>query len=351
MFAKRQTHSIEKTNEKQPSARVAGEQLDFQSQPQLHPATAIQRAAPDSPPLLPRDAVQLQSTVGNQAVNRLLDQTLTSQANERPKPKAKGASEPVVQRMIGDGGRNLIGKRARQGMNSIWTIIDVRGEAENTEYKLELGDMQQWVRGDEGKWNICGEFDTDDVPLPKNIPRVGPKSCHEFVIWRVMQDDLGMDERRATACLSFLRTISSAGNLSGSLHYLWYGREIVKGGELVNEYSVRRRAVGDILILPDLKYPMHTMMIVGQTNGGTFIRGFNNFRTLGTGAVDTDDPYPRDLHAYNVPEACRAPGSKTYWKADGNFSQPLYAISREVYRRNLSTQLAINGLIGLFDDL
>lgn len=61
------------------SAKAATENLDMYAQQQRHPATLIQRAKLDPRLLTPRDVLQLQRTLGNEAVGRHLAQTAQHQ--------------------------------------------------------------------------------------------------------------------------------------------------------------------------------------------------------------------------------------------------------------------------------
>ncbi len=79
MSSKEQKHGNEKVNSKQRSPKPTTENLDILAKQQTHPATLIQRAKFDPRSLTPRDVVQLQHTLGNQAVGKLL-------SGVRPRP-------------------------------------------------------------------------------------------------------------------------------------------------------------------------------------------------------------------------------------------------------------------------
>jgi hypothetical protein len=89
MSSKEQTHN-DRTSSKQRPPKPASENLDTLAQQQPHPATIIQRASRDPSSLTPRDVLQLQRTIGNQAVNRLLAGTFN---RRRPAPAQLTVSE------------------------------------------------------------------------------------------------------------------------------------------------------------------------------------------------------------------------------------------------------------------
>jgi hypothetical protein len=84
--SKEQTHSNDKASPKQRLPKPATESLDVLAQQQTHPATIIQRARRDPRSLTPRDVLQLQRTIGNQAVGPFLTgrvQRQPTQTNQR----------------------------------------------------------------------------------------------------------------------------------------------------------------------------------------------------------------------------------------------------------------------------
>jgi hypothetical protein len=170
----------------------------------------------------------------------------------------------------------------------------------------------------------------------------GPSVCHEYVLWRVMQESLGMSAKRATQGLEALRKAHAAAGMS--IDAAWYGQHITTAGTQVDEVSVSNGAVGDVLVLPILQNPMHTMIIEQKAGNDVYIRGFNNFLTLYTGAYLQDDPTPRNLHG-GLPEAVGGQlpnGAKanSYWKPDGQFwNGPLFLVSRATFTTNLQTEL------------
>ncbi len=91
MSSKEQTHSSnDKTNSKRRSPKPATENLDKLAQQPTHSDTFIQPARIDLDRLNPRQVLQLQHTIGNQAVQRLL-QSKTEDLEARPVSKASTA--------------------------------------------------------------------------------------------------------------------------------------------------------------------------------------------------------------------------------------------------------------------
>ena len=72
MFSKQQIKSNDKALSKQRIPKPAGQHLDILTQQQTHLATIIQRVRLDPNSLTSRDILQLQRTIGNQAVQGLL---------------------------------------------------------------------------------------------------------------------------------------------------------------------------------------------------------------------------------------------------------------------------------------
>jgi hypothetical protein len=183
----------------------------------------------------------------------------------------------------------------------------------------------------------CGKRESHSSP--------GPRVCHEYVLWRVMVDDMGMSANQASERLTDLRMQHAASG--SSIDSDWYGQHIIKTGTQVTETTVRNAAVGDILVLPNVQNPMHSMLVQAQAGDGTYIRGFNNFQTLYTGAYNKDDPEPRNLHGALpalVPNQQLAEGAKpnSYWKPNGQFWKgPLFRVDRTTFRTNLQTALAL----------
>lgn len=79
MSSKEQTHSNNAESAKQKSPQFIPKNLDIVDQQQSHSATLIQRARLDPSALTPNDVQQLQRSVGNQAIGRLLAKTTQRQ--------------------------------------------------------------------------------------------------------------------------------------------------------------------------------------------------------------------------------------------------------------------------------
>lgn len=106
MPSKEQPYSNDKISSKQRSPKPTTGNLNVARQ-QTHPATLIQRAKLDPRSLTPRDVLQLQRTIGNQAVGRLLLDTVQRQENfGRRKVEAKGKVE-VSGEAVGVSGKNM----------------------------------------------------------------------------------------------------------------------------------------------------------------------------------------------------------------------------------------------------
>jgi hypothetical protein len=83
MPSKVQTHSTDAASSKRRSPKPAPENLNRQAQRQTRPATLIRRAGLDPGSLTPHDVLQLQRTIGNRAVGRLLAQTAQRQPTHK----------------------------------------------------------------------------------------------------------------------------------------------------------------------------------------------------------------------------------------------------------------------------
>lgn len=148
------------------------------------------------------------------------------------------------------------------------------------------------------------------------VPAI-PGNCHEFVLLDLMNGmNLPCTPTQAIAKLRMASGVDPGSTLAGG----WYGGYIVGGGQQVNERSVTQVPVGDILILPSLVQPMHSMVVAEQIppvphapNGETMIRGFNNYGTLGTGTANQDDPTLRSLHTPRHSVRADIP----YWTGNG----------------------------------
>lgn len=76
MSTKKQMHNNEIRSSKQRSPKPTAKKLYQLTQQQIHPATIIQRSRLDPKSLTPQDVLQLQRTIGNQAVGRLFAGTV-----------------------------------------------------------------------------------------------------------------------------------------------------------------------------------------------------------------------------------------------------------------------------------
>lgn len=83
MPSKEQTHHNDNTSSKQRVTKPTTENLDILTQQQIHPATIIRRARLDPSSLTVSDVRQLQRTMGNQAVGRLLVQRAPHKPNQK----------------------------------------------------------------------------------------------------------------------------------------------------------------------------------------------------------------------------------------------------------------------------
>jgi hypothetical protein len=90
MSSKEQTHAKDKTGSKQRGPKPASENLDILAQQQPQPGAIIQRTRLDPNSLTARDVQQLQRSVGNRAVGRLLDhppqEVIQRQVDTSPSP-------------------------------------------------------------------------------------------------------------------------------------------------------------------------------------------------------------------------------------------------------------------------
>lgn len=166
----------------------------------------------------------------------------------------------------------------------------------------------------------CGDRNAHAAPA-------APANCHEYVLLRLL-DDLGFGGAQGMTMLQIIRSkYALPGSSLGATR--WYGPELMNkvGAFQVDRNSIRALPVGTILLTPDPRAPMHTMLLDSQVGGHTYIRGFNNFGTLGTGVANQDDPTPRDLHGA-TPQAWQHAGVPSYWKANNEFWQGMYAANR-----------------------
>lgn len=139
-------------------------------------------------------------------------------------------------------------------------------------------------------------------------------TCHMAVIhWAFME--LGDSDARANARVEAIVRAKcprcAGGGNHDSIKGSWYGPQFCEGGELIADRAslYGAVAVGDVLITAAPQTPMHSMVVVGKKSvlGRTFVyvRGFNNFGTLGTGVRDQYDPGKHDID------------KEEYWHAQG----------------------------------
>lgn len=134
MYSKEQTDSKDKGNTKHRSLYPATEKLAIVAQPQTHPATIIQRAKLDPSSLTPRDVLQLQRSIGNQAVGRLLAQAAKYQLVA---PKENKTSLPP---------KTMAGKRIVQRSVKLYGPENTL-EADCTDFKSLEAQLRQWGLG------------------------------------------------------------------------------------------------------------------------------------------------------------------------------------------------------------
>lgn len=173
------------------------------------------------------------------------------------------------------------------------------------------------------------------------MPASIPSTCHEYILWRLISEDVGYGDKNARELLIYLRMYHA--NEGVSIDSSWYGSEIIRNATPVDSRSVRDAAVGDILVTPNAQNPMHSMFIHSQKTAGTFVRGFNNKQTLGTGNYLEDDPTPRNIHG-PTPKEWQNVGVNSYWKADGSFRVPLFVADRHSVVTHL--KIALGSITG-----
>jgi hypothetical protein len=89
--------------------------------------------------------------------------------------------------------------------------------------------------------------------------------------------------------------------LHASLPHGWYGAQLCGTAVLVPDRAAMRAnvVVGDVVLAGVPQYPMHSMVVVGKTSflawDWTYIRGFNNVGSLGTGPHNAYDADDRDI--------------------------------------------------------
>ena len=103
MSSKEQMYGNDKKSSKKRRSKSATENLDIVTQQQLHPATIIQKTRLDPNSLTASDVQQLQRTLGNQTVSRLLAQTAI-QREEMTDEDNELQMKPLVQQGAVEGG-------------------------------------------------------------------------------------------------------------------------------------------------------------------------------------------------------------------------------------------------------
>ena len=124
MPSKVQTHGNDKSSSGQWSAKPAIDNSDLQMQ-HTHPTTLSQRARLDPRSLSPRDAFQLQHTIGNRAVGRLLAQAAqhqpgqkSVQRREEKPPETAVAPESLQRKLTFSGGAAIYNPGTNPGITS-----------------------------------------------------------------------------------------------------------------------------------------------------------------------------------------------------------------------------------------
>lgn len=151
-------------------------------------------------------------------------------------------------------------------------------------------------------------------PSPHTTVHVGGSvtgyTCHMAAMhWAFMT--LGDTQQQAnnritriiqTTCNGCLGTTPG---MHGSINPQWYGKEFffhIPATHILNRQSLYDGvSIGDVLIIPDPRMPMHTMVAVGKSalallgTHYVYVRGYNNYGTLMTGIRDQYDDADRDI--------------------------------------------------------
>jgi hypothetical protein len=120
-----------------------------------------------------------------------------------------------------------------------------------------------------------------------------------------------------------------------SILHTWYGWRFCRGADRVATRAALYAAVdvGDVVIVGEPRAPAHTMVVVGKSSGPegqcVYIRGFNNYGTLGTGAFGRYDAADRDINRDDFWHGA-AGGPQVFGRA-GSTSGPLHVIPYEAY--------------------
>lgn len=137
----------------------------------------VQRLQADPHSVTSQEAIHLQRMVGNQAIGQFIAQA--------PKPEIGSTGQAVIQRMIGQGGNDLVGKLAKKGNGAPWKIINAREGSSGWEYELDMkGLMQKWVQGNDEEWNIYEEpLDEETIELGKTIDKLKVGGVNKIDSW------------------------------------------------------------------------------------------------------------------------------------------------------------------------
>ncbi len=122
-------------------------------------------------------------------------------------------------------------------------------------------------------------------PVPSAAhPWRGVHTCHEAALyWELKEQNYQYPDRLLEAIITVTRI-----GIGTCIPPAWYNR-LYQGALRINGRDELRNnvAVGDVLITGTAAQPSHTMVVIKNSKSGlrwrTFIRGFNNYGTLGTG--------------------------------------------------------------------
>jgi hypothetical protein len=127
------------------------------------------------------------------------------------------------------------------------------------------------------------------------------------------------------------------GHVHASILHPWYGEHFCGGARAVarRDDLYARVNVGDVVIVGEPRAPAHTMVVVQKSSwlGRRFvyIRGFNNYGTLGTGVYNQYDNADRDIDRGNFWHTGDAEGAPTVFGRAWNTGGPLHVIPYETY--------------------
>jgi hypothetical protein len=147
------------------------------------------------------------------------------------------------------------------------------------------------------------------APAPSTNIHVGGSTtvytCHMAGMhWAFM--DLGDTSATANARIDAIVQNKCQGCVAGhhihlSIMHGWYGANFCAGAVQINSRDALYNAVnvGDVLVTDNYQSPAHTMVVVSKntmmTRKFVYVRGFNNFGTLGTGTHLAYDASDRDI--------------------------------------------------------